>query len=334
MRSAVNVLALTVAICGAVLFASAPARAIGPRTNGDARWVPSLAIRGGALIGDQKASVASACAKGGPGVPEIVIPPCSFFSTPPEAPNFLRPAENGSELGLSPLVGFDFELMTPTLEALPGRPRFFVRGGVNLIFPPSRDVAKEADPTSISSPRDKPFDALPAAALNGKGSKVAATLQTLGYGAGIGVAFPFEFRGRRLWVKPSAGWTRWSVDLNGKVVQGLKNDPDPRIIANVFSPFVREVNLLKTVSQSFNGIGPGIDLELEAGRFGPIGVNVFAGGAAYRVIDDRDVAWSAVRELTGNDLPDDTATANFTYKVSPWMYRVGLGIRFQWLGRR
>jgi hypothetical protein len=203
-------------------------------------------------------------------------------------------------------------------------------------------LANEGDPSMIEPPfnpdgNQRTLDETPAAALLGKGSEVVSEVQTLGFGAGIGIAFPFEFRGRKLWVKPSAGWTRWTVDVDGVVLQGLKPDPDPRLQLRFFSPLLRVVDLQKSVSQSYNAIGPGLDLELEAFRAGPLGVNVFAGGAAYRVIGDRKIAWSVVETIeqqSAEDFPDDTYTARFSYKVSPWMYRIGLGIRFQWLGRR
>ena len=99
---------------------------------------------------------------------------------------------------------------------------------------------------------------------------------------------------------------------------------------------MREVNLAAEDSLMLNAIGPGVELEMDAGRFGSIGASVYLGAHFYRVLGDRDVDLSADSGIVGNNPPDgvrpDRYIADWKFKMDPWMYRAGLGIRFHWLG--
>ena len=91
---------------------------------------------------------------------------------------------------------------------------------------------------------------------------------------------------------------------------------------------------------------------MDAGRFGPIGASLFVGGAAYRLLGDRTIKFSATSgivaagnrseqlkpsgqpwpRLFGRRLPEDTYTADWSFEADPWLFRVGVGLRFSWLG--
>ena len=95
--------------------------------------------------------------------------------------------------------------------------------------------------------------------------------------------------------------------------------------------FVRETILTGSDSRVFNGIGPGLDIEMDAGRYGQVGVSLFLGARAYRVLGERTIEFSSSQSFD-DQLGMDTATATWEVDVNPWVYRTHVGVRFQWLG--
>jgi hypothetical protein len=302
------------------------------RQAGEDRWVPSLAITGGATIQDQH------------GVADSVL-----FEDMSPTPVPLRGFVNGDDLAVSPFVGGSLEVMTPVLP-IPTRPRLFLSGEILPTFASDRDVALEGDPGCVRGPlpdapcaRDiEEFGATTFGedAINGEGTKTTAQVDTLVFGASLGVAFPLRFGRRQLRIKPSVGWINYKVEAEGLVVDGACDPPngctDTIIEFPPFPPivnegFLRETTLTAGDSQRFNGIGPGLDIEMDAGRFGPLGVSLFLGGRAYRILDDRTITFGTT-EAFDDQLGTDVAVAGFEVEVDPWMYRAHVGIRFQWLG--
>jgi hypothetical protein len=100
------------------------------------------------------------------------------------------------------------------------------------------------------------------------------------------------------------------------------------------SDTLREVTLSASDSQRFNGIGPGLDVEMDTGRYGPLGVSLFLGARAYAIVDDRTISFGTEETFTDqiSDPGTDRATAQFEVEVDPWIFRGHVGIRFHWLG--
>jgi hypothetical protein len=99
------------------------------------------------------------------------------------------------------------------------------------------------------------------------------------------------------------------------------------------------LNLSADTTKIFNGIGPSLEIEMDVGRFGPLGVSLFLGGAMYRILGDRivnlsDTVSTDIERLSPSvvSLPADTYTANWSFEADPWMYSAAVGIRFHWLG--
>jgi len=330
------------------MVAGIPAAASGSGWTqiGEAGWHPAVAVSGGAVMQEQNASVESFCAEGGEGEEPFSqanndpgFAPCQGILEP--SMTAIRTAVSDSDWVVAPTLDFDLELSTPAIEWIPGDPRLFFRGEVQLAFGPEKRIVNEGNPTGARLPENTTLTTVPTFAFLGVGSEVTSEIQTLGWGAGAGIAFPFELFGRRVWVKPGFAWTRYKLDVNYRVEAAVKNDPE---FANLNNPILG--NQLRTVSlggsrtASFDGIGPSLELELDVGHFGPIGASVFANGSAYKILGDRslDFAASASFEATepsGNTnrgLPEDTYTANWTFDVDPWLYRAAVGIRLHWFG--
>jgi hypothetical protein len=330
---------------------------------GEDRWIPSLAITSGITIQNQKGSADSILYQDIDGLSPDPVP--------------LRGFVNGDDLVVSPFVGGSFELMSPALP-IPTRPRLFVSAEILPTFASDRDLAIEGDPGCVRGPepkvrcaRNEPTneDGYPLRDLafgedsaNGEGTRTSTKIDTLAVGANLGVAFPLKVGKRQIRIKPSVGWINYEVKADGFVVDAacepegrctdvgttmfiLNPNPPPFVIGvpgPVKEGFLRETILSANASQRFNGIGPGLDIEMDTGRFGPLGVSLYIGGRAYAIVDDRTISFGASRTFTdqvsdpGADPPvkTDRATAQFEVKVDPWIYRAHLGIRFYWLGNQ
>jgi hypothetical protein len=334
--------AIVFLLCGAVLALRLPFPAVSlavdadppspERQAGEDRWIPSLAITAGATFQDQDGSVDSVLFEG--------------MSTTPVP---LRGFEDGHDLVIAPFVGASLELMTPAL-AIPTRPRFFVSGEILPSFTADYNLAVEGDPGCLrgplpNAPCTKDLTEFGASSfeeesLNGRGSKTSSTVDTLVYGANFGVAFPLRAGKRQLRIKPSFGWINYEVKAEGTVVDGAckptKQCTDTVVEFPPFPPFVsegflRETTLTASDSKTFNGIGPGLDIEMDTGKFGPLGVSLFMGGRAYYILGDREIAFGT-SEAFDDPVGMDVAVAKFQVEVDPWLFRAHVGIRIHWLG--
>ncbi|MCH7600999.1 MAG: hypothetical protein IH973_14700 [Myxococcales bacterium] len=263
----------------------------------------------------------------------------------------LRDPVMGDDLAASPLMGGSLEVMTPTLP-LPMRPRLFFSGELLTLFAPRRDLALEGDPSCLRGPepgivcaRDEfksDVGGFPQRnrgfgddAANGLGTRLSARVGTLAYGLNLGAAFPFKYRERQFRLKPSLGWINYEIEASGTVVDG---DCDPDDICTDYRDsgvrilgFHRETILKAKSAQRFNAIGPGLDLEMDAGHYGPFGVALFMSARAYAVLGDRTISFRA-QESFDDAVGNDISSATYNIEIDPWLYRASIGIRFLFLG--
>jgi len=328
------------------------------RQAGENRWVPSLAITSGATI-QQQQGFADSCLFPGNTSPDS----CNTRGDPPDPT--LRGFVDRDDLAVSPFVGGALELMTPALP-IPGRPRLFASGELLPTFAPDRHLAIEGDPGCVRGSKPDAGCAKNGGEATfqeedaiGVGSRTSARVDTLVYGASLGVAFPARIGKRQLRIKPSVGWINYKVETEALVVDAACNPTDRCLnVPDRLDPlkvqdygYLRERTLTANGSQRFNGIGPGLDVEMDTGRFGPIGSSLFLGARAYRILDNRTISFgteerfpeqrSAPPNPPSNPLgdpPDRTVfepeadIGRFEVKVDPWIFRAHLGIRFYWLG--
>jgi hypothetical protein len=309
----------------------------GPQRDGWHGWVASLAITGGATFQNQDGSGES-----------------FLFEDGSPTPVTLQAAVDGDDLVVAPFVGASLEMMAPALP-VPTNPRFFVSGEVLPSFGSTRTLAVRGDPGCIRGPEvgapcakdEQPGErrvspgAFGENFAIGQGTVVNSEVGLLVFGANAGVSFPLQFAGRQLRIKPSAGWIRWEVEGSG-LVSDAACSPVTRctdVYAANWMPgdppvqtgFLRETTLTGSASEWFDGIGPGLDVEVDTGVFGPIGTALFVGARAYAVLGERTISFSATESFS-DVLGNDVATADFEVEVDPWLYRAHVGIRLQWLG--
>jgi hypothetical protein len=323
MRAAVNTFVrFCVVLAIPVLLTASPARAEDSGQQGAGLFVPSLLIRSGVTGQVWDATLRSETCRG------CTLPNANA------AP--LRPSESGDDFDVTPFVGGVLELMTPELS-VPGSPRFFVGGEFAGAFGIDRKIAREGDPSTVSAPLPEgsatPYQE--GGAL-GQGSETIATMGDYLYGAHAGVAVPFELWGRALRIRTSVGWLRYEVNLEGIVTDAECTQVNPT--TTQCNPnfgvggFQRAVTLTGSTSEEFDGIGPGLDLEMDTGRFGPVGSSILIGVQFYRILGNREVDFSSPAVTVSDSLGTDQNQAHFGYEADEWMYRLGVGIRFSWLG--
>jgi hypothetical protein len=293
------------------------------RQAGENRWVPSLAITSGVTIQKQH------------GFADSVL----FEDMNPD-PVPLQGVVTGNDLAVSPFVGGSLELMAPALP-IPTRPRLFASGEILPTFASDRDLAVDGDPSCVrgpepnapcaNSPGGLGGTAFDANAANGQGTSLLTTVDTLVFGANLGAAFPLQIGERQLRIKPSFGWINYKLEADGYIVDAECGDPNLVPPSTRCQDFLRETRLSAGASQRFNGIGPGIDVEMETVRYGPVGVSLFLGGRAYAVLGGRSFSVDA-SESFDDTLGMDVAAGHFEVKVAPWIFRAHVGVRFSFVG--
>ncbi|MEE2672159.1 MAG: hypothetical protein VX466_00075 [Myxococcota bacterium] len=333
------------------------------RGDDESTWAPSLAVTSGVGFQRQKADVSSIDATSG-------LP--------------LGLPGSGEGWRVAAYVGVNAEIMSPEMA---GGIRLFANGEYLPTFSTDLDVAKVGDPQGIDIPPARffpeptcqppfppgqnefsvqgcncpfGFGCYPEEAITGIGSRTTESIGQNVFGAAVGVAIPFDFLDRKMLLKPSFGWIRYSIDVEGVVFKALKKpltSPQIPVIRPV--PIIRYVELRDTASQIFNAIGPGLEVEMEVHQAGPVETSLFLDAHGYRVLGNRKMKLSAttsascpgpvlVQPPDGFDRQAELGficgvqfgfqptdySADWSFKIDPWLYRVGLGQRFRWTGEK
>jgi hypothetical protein len=312
---------LLLAIVALLLVGAAPAAA---QEAGD-RWIASVAAISGITFQDWEGDAESVVCR------DCTLPDPFGREEP------LRAPVDGDDRDVTPMVGANFELMTPELP-LPGTPRVFLAGEIAGAFGTERKIAQDGEPGTVGSPAPEgsqdqtPFGDDVAI---GQGSEVVATMQEIAYGAYLGVAFPIELYGRTLRIKPALAWIRYEVEIEGLIVDADCRELLNRTECNPNPPlngFLRETRLPASDTEAFDGLGPSLDIEMDTGRMGPLGTSIFLGARVYRMLGDQDVELRSGPIAFDDQLGQDEAAARYRFEVDDWMYRIGIGLRFAWLG--
>jgi hypothetical protein len=273
-------------IASCIVALSSTSSAEPPPVDESQKWVPSLAVTSGFLVQSPRGEVASTTA---------------------------RPADSGSEALISPWLGGSLELMSPAWDPLGGRTRFFVHAGLAANFGSKRDLAKEGSPQELIVPT------IPASnedLVRGQGSTTDAQPTGFLVSAGAGLSITIDTEWRRLRIKPSIEYLLQEIEVGGRVHAATSDDPT----IPSFNLFVIRGN----EKQYFHGLGPGLEVEADVARTGPLMLALLASGSAYRVIGDRDVEFSST-DATGAE------SATFRYRQDAWSYRAHVGLRFRWV---
>ncbi len=220
--------------------------------------------------------------------------------------------------------------------------RFFAHVGAAYSFDGDDNIVNEGapGPVYVTNVKGVPNYNSPLVALNGQGSATEVRAEPLVVSAGLGLSFEFESWGRSLRVKPSVEWLWQESTITGKMGYALANsdggtagNPLPSCDGNANPPGCPRAYLTTGSTKGFHSIGPGVELEMDAGRAGPFMLSLFVSGQFYRFLGDRGIEASAQGELS--PIPDPPASADIDllsgYEMDPWHYRTGVGLRFRWM---
>jgi len=249
----------------------------------------------------------------------------------------------GKDLFLTPTVGASLELMTPGLQSVPLTPRLFIHGDATLGFAFDRNVAKEGVPDGAEIPNPVP-PVYTEGQVKGVGSKTAGEVKTLIFSGGLGTALNIEMWERPLRIKPSFEFIRQEVNVTGRLTRAfrkntglrqtfLTNPPAAPLFTTPAAAAFIPIDLEASETKTYYGIGPGLELEMDAARAGPVMLTVFLSGQAYKMLGDPDVQLQASQVINDPALVpnNQTVSASFDFTLHSWAYRGGVGLRFRWL---
>jgi hypothetical protein len=222
---------------------------------------------------------------------------------------------------------------------VPGRPRLFFHGDASLAFSLTRSFGREGVPDGAEFPPMPPGQVwlVPEVEVKGVGSITEAEVRTLVVSGGAGVAFTLDAWERRLRIKPSFEYIREQIDVTGRLIRAFRQDTGRRggPSERKNSVFLPPIELESDDTLTSYGIGPGLELEMDAARAGPFMLSLFVSGQAYRMLGNRDVE---LDDAALAEVPDENAatpasqevSAQWNFHTHAWSYRGGLGVRFRW----
>jgi hypothetical protein len=268
----------------------------------------------------------------------------------------LRPAQGtdpelrrnaiGSESVDFVIYGLTLGLDSPRITFVPTAPRITGRIGLSSGLRAGIDLALSGSPGKLEHPA-KPspeFDVILQDEIKGQGSSINASFGSYFLNGNLGLGFETSIFDRTLRIRPSFEWTLFQMRLHGLthsanrpggqgrgLTSNLETVCSPRPAPCSFP--TQFIDLDGRGRKQLGGIGPGLELEFEGSRFGPIVTALTLSGQAYRIYGDR------VRRLS-HSFSDSTVypatlsvpsgTADWTAKFHRWTYRAGLGIQFYW----
>jgi len=324
-----------VASCAAISFACASMATAAELRDESQYWVPAFSLYFDAHGQKLEGSVTTGPVLG----PPLSDGGCLDSSDGSRDPGELCPSgrpnkeqiladDTGGDTSVSPLVGASLELMTPALTERFLRPRLFAHADLASAFSFERTVAGIESPGPFEFPpiflsqNDDPlavrFDEL---SIFGQGSRARVQLERWVWSAGLGAAFGFDVLGRRVRVKPSLEYLHQELELIGTVHRAVKLK-HPQVSVVDFRDF-RLLQLSGTETESYDGIGPGLEVEADAARLGPFVSSVYATARGYYLLGDLDTEFSASNEFG--------ETATWSFEPQRWVWRAGVGLRFRWL---
>jgi hypothetical protein len=238
------------------------------------------------------------------------------------------------------------ELMGPAFEDLPGKPRFFVKGGVQIKTFSSDKMFALGDPTIAGEPQSSvnsyylqgnfKGENLPTDFV-GQGSEVFGTFQDPSWYAALGVAFSVPIASNLLLqIKPSLQYSMEEIDLTGAfsivdepnpLPDGVM-DPDPCGTAPKNPqppPCLRVFDVYQSrgdASTTDHSVGAGLELALALFRNArPVRVSLYTEARFMWLVSGSTTTFG-----------DPAVPASFSVERDNFGIRGGGGVRLSWVG--
>jgi hypothetical protein len=243
---------------------------------------------------------------------------------------------------------FGGELMGPMFENLPGRPRLFAKGGVQIRLFSSDDIFRNGvsieelqrvnvPPDELQPERDMAryirsgYNGLILPGeFSGQGAAVNARFQDPSWYAGLGVAFSVPIGiNRLLYVKPSVQYSRERIFLSAALTTVdepvPRLDPSPCGTKAAFPPCIREFFAHRSGDNAWitdHSVGAGLEVSLVPFRTArPIRVSLYA---------EARFMWLVSGSTTR--LADSDGVATYSITRDDFGIKGGGGLRFSWMG--
>jgi len=226
-------------------------------------------------------------------------------------------------------IGLDFELASPVIANLPGRPRLFAHGGPRLAFDTEDPVANEGDPGKPVVVELPPVGQRPLAGVTGRGSATRVETRPLAWSAGAGIAFETALYDLTIRLKPSFEWhfqrDRLRASFTDAEVAGFS--------ATECTP-CRLIQIDSTSIQDYHSLGPGLEVEFDVARLTEqFSITAFTTFHALALVSGRNATQTTTRGWTINGAPDTMradSTVTSRYRREVWHYQAGVGVRIRW----
>jgi hypothetical protein len=261
------------------------------------------------------------------------------------------------------------ELMGPSLDSIPGRPRLFIEGGMHLMAFQDRgimEVGRVGSPETATGgidqfqkqltnrlrdpdgpgPRgpcvfDDPDPPMPiqpcptaeAEQFTDQGSLIDGEFDDLSWYAGFGVAFHIPVSENvLLQFKPSVVYNVEKIDFTGKIVT-VNEIPVPD---GSTDPLDREqFEVLRgsgTKSNTYHSLGMGLELGMVLFPDArPVRTTVFLHSRFMWLLSNPTSSWTTPTDGTFTN-PEGLAEASYSVTRDDFTIRGGFGVRFSWMG--
>lgn len=253
-----------------------------------------------------------------------------------------RGREEGDSNALFGVFGFRAELASPRLSRVPTGPRVFGYTSVGFVRDKDEAIANEGQPGNPLFDLNNDFDGnTPVAGIVGVGTSLRAESEPLVLGGGLGASFETEIATRTVRFKPTLDWTyqRDKIELKFADAEAQSGDP-------VRCNPCRATAFDAQTEKGYHSLGPGMEIDVDAGRLGAFVLSVFTRFQALRTLGDREASLEASgswftrqTEVIGGEevivsidpAPgrEDTTVIS-RYRREPWSFYGAAGIRILW----
>jgi hypothetical protein len=245
---------------------------------------------------------------------------------------------NQSEAERQTMFRIGGELMGPMFEDLPGRPRLFAKGGIQVRLFSSDDIFGDGNPVVPLQPKRgliqyntnglSAFD-LPSF-FEGQGSEVTGQFQDPSWYAGLGVAFSVPFGTNWLvYLKPSVQYSMEKIDLSGALT--TVDEPIPRVdpfpcgVKLSDPPCIRDFFIYRSgsdTSTTDHSVGMGLEIAMVPFRnVRPIRVSLYAEARFLWLVSGSTTSFA-----------DSGGVAAYSVTRDDFGIKGGGGLRFSWMG--
>ena len=238
----------------------------------------------------------------------------------------------GRERTLTPFIAVNLELTTPSLIDSLAAPSLFAHVDFAYTFGFDQSVALAGAPGPLEPP---PIEFPEEIFWKGQGAYADYKASDFQFSGGVGLVFHFDIFDRRVRLKPSLEYMRNTAKFKGSVSRVLSIEsapPEPSCPSTPgSSKFYRCIELSGEKTHVFHSLGPGLEVEVDAGRTGPLVLALYGGAQAYAILGHNAGQRVEFSDSKQYEETPEWETAEWSYLANRWFFRGSVGLRFRWV---